>query len=150
MKKFAMLLALMMALGCGTMLTEPSLAKKPTKVMRSQAVATLSSVGGVLHLTDEMFASHPDDAVLFVNTFGTKGYGEPCFRVEMTDGSILNPGPPPTTYTLICALLSVYNPNPSNAVRISATFEYKADITYEPDYFTYQPLPRYVVTLIPQ
>ncbi len=123
--------------------------KKPPQGPSSAPVTamTLASVNGILFLSDTMFSEHPDWAVMLHNTLGTKAYGEPCFRVEMTDGSPIHVDYPATPYTLVCALLWVYNPNVSNNIKISASFEFRATITQEPDYVTYQPLPRFVVTL---
>lgn len=116
----------------------------------ASVVTTVLSANGILILTDALFAEHPDDPILFRNTFGTKPYGEPCFTLTMTDGSNLNPFYPDNVSTRICALLDIYNPNPSNNVTLTAAFDFKAEITYEPDYaLSYKPLPRYVVTLLP-
>ncbi len=112
------------------------------------AVATIQSASGVVVLSDAMFSENPDAAVLFRNTFGTVGYGEPCFRLTRVDGGPVNPDYPNNLYSLLCALTNIYNPNPSNDVILSASFDFQAVITYEPDYaLSYMPLPRFVVTL---
>lgn len=124
----------------------------------SVVVASITSENGVVVFSDSLFADHPDDPVVLINTFGSVGYGPPCFRVENTDGTNLANGPDSdpigggSAYTLVCALLSVYVPQTSNnlTVHSDSGFDYRVEIVYNPDYaLSYMSLPRYEVTFLP-
>ena len=124
----------------------------------SVPVASINSVDGVISLSDSLFSANPDAPVVLINTFGVKGYGDPCFVVANTDGSNLANGPDSdpvgggSASTSVCALASVYIPQASNNVTIHSDsgFEYRVEIVFNPDYaLSYQSLPRYEVRFLP-
>ena len=121
-------------------------------------VSSINSVDGAIVLSDSLFSANPDAPVLLINTFGSVGYGDPCFVVRNTDGSNLANGPDSdpvgggSASTLVCALASVYIPQASNnvTVRSDSGFEYRVEIVFNPDYaLSYQSLPRYEVRFLP-
>lgn len=156
-----LLIACLALMGCEESIPTPSVGRvelsskaKHGRQILPQPVASLPSSNGVLELNESMFADHPDAPVLFHNSFGSVAYGEPCFRLTMTDGSPIKPEEVNGQYTLLCALTRIYNPNPSNDVTLSASFDFLADISYEANYsyltdstLTAIPFPRYVVEL---
>jgi hypothetical protein len=111
------------------------------------AIVTLVSENGVVTFSDALFADHLDSPIVFYNTFGTAPYVGPCFKIEKTDGSLLNNEYP---YFNVCALLHIYNPDPTGDIKLSQSFDFRVEIAYDPDYaLSYMALPRYVVTILP-